>query len=145
MNVSTVQLVIATSSVVVIVLLVYVYLLIAIRDMKETILTQFSKVTRIVGTDNLPTKPTTYEPGDIVIVHDTRFNQYSLVHLRNVYCRNKQWLYSGIAIEFIKAPQKYGVRKIPTYRTTISGIYEKDITPINDISMKVFKWNQEDL
>lgn len=145
MNVSIVQLLIATSAVIVIVLLVYVYLLIAIRDMKKRILLEFNKVTRILGTDNLPAKPTTYEAGDIVIVHDTKFNEYSLVHLRNVYCRNKQWLYSGIKIEFIKAPQKYGVRKIPTYRTTISGISDKDITPLNDISMKVFKWKQEDL
>lgn len=145
MNVTTVHLLITTSVVVAIVLLVYVFLLVTIRDMKEHILTEFSKVTKIVGTDNLPIRPTKYEPGDIVIVHDTKCNQYSLVHLRNVYCRNKQWLYSGIEIEFIKAPQKYGVRKIPTYRTTISGISDRDITPINDISMKVFKWNQEDL
>ena len=112
---------------------------------QKKILNEYNKVTKILGVDDVPSKPTKYEAGDIVVVHDTRFNEYSVVHLRNVYCRNKIWLYSGIAIEFVKAPSKYGVRKIPTYRTTISGIREENIQPIDSISMKVFKWKAEDL
>lgn len=112
---------------------------------QEKLLKEYEKVTRIFGIYDLPTKSTRYEAGDIVVVRNSITNERCLVHLRNVYCRNKTWLYSGITIEFIKAPLKYGVRKIPTYTTTISGIREEDIHGLDDISMKVFKWKKEDL
>lgn len=126
-------------------LVVFISTLLGIAENQKKILNEYNKVTKILGVDDVPSKPTKYEAGDIVVVHDTRFNEYSVVHLRNVYCLNKIWLYSGIAIEFVKAPSKYGVRKIPTYRTTISGIREENIQPIDSISMKVFKWSKDQL
>ena len=126
-------------------LVVFISTLLGIAENQKKILNEYNKVTKILGVDDVPSKPAKYEACDIVVVHDTRFNEYSVVHLRNVYCLNKIWLYSGIAIEFVKAPSKYGVRKIPTYRTTISGIREENIQPIDSISMKVFKWSKDQL
>lgn len=121
------------------------YMIADIMKFQEKLHNEYQKVTRILGVDDIRTKPTKYEAGDIVIVRNTRTNENHLVHLRNVYCRNKTWLYSGIQIEFVKAPLKYGVRKIPTYVTTISGIREEDIQGLDNVSMKVFKWAKEDL
>lgn len=144
MDISTGTILLITGGVILFALIIVVLsTLFGLASTQEKLLTEYKKVTKILGTDNVPSKPTKYEEGDIVVVHDTKFNEYSVVHLRNIYCIDKLWLYSGIAIEFVKAPRAYGVSKIPTYRTTISGIREENIQPISDISMKVFKWSND--